>query len=99
MKHQLNLRHHKISLLRHLISENSGLHFSPLSNLLLLQSVRTVGIGDYVMAMRPLFVKWLQEILYSMEEYKDFPYQIVLTHNDIYPDYYDLETGRFVEAQ
>lgn len=54
-------------------------------------------VFDYLWAARPLLVQWLRELLQEMEEYKSFPYPIVLTFKNVYPDHYDLRTGEYVE--
>lgn len=53
-------------------------------------------VFKYLKAARPLLVQWLRGLLQEMEEYKQFPYPIVLTFKDDYPDHYDLKTGEYI---
>lgn len=50
----------------------------------------------YQITIERLFVKWMTDFLANLEGYHQFPYPIIFTYENLFPDYYDLQTGKLI---
>ena len=50
----------------------------------------------YQVTIERLFVRWMTDFLASLEGYHQFPYPIFFTYENLFPDYYDLQTGKLI---